>query len=63
MIRFFQELARLTAKLLEFAREFEESIRDAFRTLDDRRPELARRVIDADTARRNPHPLQRRQDR
>jgi phosphate transport system protein len=50
MSHFFQELDRLTSDLLELARTAEELIRDALRALDERRPELARRVIDADAA-------------
>ena len=50
MIHFFQELDRLTADLLGLAGMVEESIRDALRALDERRPDLARRVIDADAA-------------
>jgi phosphate transport system protein len=50
MEHFLREPDRLTADLLELAGAVETSVRDALRALDERRPDLARRVIDGDTA-------------
>lgn len=47
---FLQELDQLTTELLELAAMVEASVRDSLRALDERRPDLARRVIDADAA-------------
>lgn len=45
MDHFRRELDRLTTDLLELAWAVERSVRDALRALDERRPDLARRVI------------------
>ncbi len=50
MDHFLRELDRLTTDLLELAAMAEASVRDALRALDERRPDLARRVIDGDAA-------------
>jgi phosphate transport system protein len=50
MDHFLRELDRLTTDLLGLAGAVETSVRDALRALDERRPDLARRVIDGDAA-------------
>ena len=48
MKHFLQELDRLTNDVLELAGAAEAAVRDALRALDERRPDLAQRVIDGD---------------
>ena len=48
MKRFPQELDQLTSDLVALAEKVEETIRDSVRALDERLPELARRVITGD---------------
>lgn len=50
MRKFSEELEQLTADILELARVVEVSVRGALRALDERRPDLADRVIDGDVA-------------
>jgi phosphate transport system protein len=50
MTHFPRELDRLTTDLLELARAVDEAICGALRALDERRPDLARRVIEADAS-------------
>src|SRR6478752_1602682 len=50
MKRFSQDQDRLTDAILELANVVEKSVNGALRALEERRPDLARRVIDGDVA-------------